>query len=219
MISIHNDMRSHGFATEDAPHTRIPGIWKKLNQLYELDALDERENQYAFSDEPEATDPDEAPNMPDFELPEDEFGELMWNKRFHREDSAAASSPAVMSVEDDKTMYHPGVGLLKDRPGSARSQKAETPAEATPTPKTAKTARSSRATAKSAKGTKGAKAGTNTPRNSKAPTASESAEEEEEDDEAEESSAESEEDSAPTTRRTNRGRAAQKPQPKRTRKR
>jgi MRG-binding protein len=217
MISIHNDMRSHGFATEDAPHTRIPGIWKKLNQLYELDALDERENQYAFSDEPEATDPDEAPNMPDFELPEDEFGELMWNKRFHREDSAAASSPAVMSIEDDKTMYHPGVGLLKDWPGSARSQKAETPAEATPTPKTA---RSSRATAKSAKGTKGAKPGTNTPRNSKAPTASESAEEEEaDDDEEEESSAESEEDSAPTTRRTNRGRAAQKPQPKRTRKR
>jgi MRG-binding protein len=219
MISIHNDMRSHGFATGDAPHTRIPGIWKKLNQLYELDALDERENQYAFSDEPEATDPDEAPNMPDFELPEDEFGELMWSKRFHREDSAAASSPASMSIEDDKHMYHPGVGLLKDRPGSARSQKAETPAEATPTPKTVKSARSSRATAKSAKGTKGAKAGTNTPRNSKAPTASESAEEEEDDNNEEESSAESEEDSAPTTRRTNRGRAAPKPQPKRTRKR
>jgi hypothetical protein len=74
MISIHNDMRSHGFATEDAPHTRIPGIWKKLNQLYELDALDERENQYAFSEDPDPSDRDDAANMPHFELPEDEFG-------------------------------------------------------------------------------------------------------------------------------------------------
>jgi MRG-binding protein len=216
MISIHNDMRSHGFATEDAPHTRIPGIWKKLNQLYELDALDERENQYAFSEDPEPTDPDEAANMPDFELPEDEFGHLMWQKRFHREDSAAASSPAVTSIEDDKNMYHPGLGLLKDRPGSARSQKAETPAEATPTPKNAKSTRASRATAKSAKASK---AGTNAPRTNKAQsTVSESAEDEEEEDEEDDSSAESEEGSAPTTRRTNRGRAP-KQQPKRTRKR
>lgn len=221
MISIHNDMRSHGFATEDAPHTRIPGIWKKLNQLYELEALDERENQYAFSDEPDPVDRDDAPNMPDFELPEDDFGELMWQKRFHREDSAAASSPAAMSIEDDKAMYHPGVGLLKERPGAASSQKAETPAEATPTPKTTKNTRASRATAKSAKSAKGA---AKPSRTSKAQsTVSESAEEEEDDeeeDEEEESTAESEEDSAPTTRRTNRGRTRQQaPATKRTRKR
>lgn len=222
MISIHNDMRSHGFATEDAPHTRIPGIWKKLNQLYELEALDERENQYAFSDEPDPVDRVDAAEIPDFELPEDDFGEMMWQKRFHREDSAAASSPAAMSVEDDKTMFHPGVGLLKERPGYASSQKAETPAEATPTPKNTKTTRSSRATAKGAKSAKGA---AKPSRASKAQsTVSESAEEEEdqeeEGDEEEESTAESEEDSAPTTRRTNRGRTRQQaPATKRTRKR
>jgi MRG-binding protein len=216
MISIHNDMRSHGFATEDAPHTRIPGIWRKLHQLYELDALDERENQYAFSEDPDPVDRDDASDMPEFELPEDEFGELMWHKRFHREESAAASSPAVMSIEDDKGLYHPGIGLLKDRPGSARSHKAETPAEATPTPKNTKTTRSSRATAKSGKGTK---AGANAAKAAKAQsTVSKSSEEDEEDDDEEESSAESEEDSAPTTRRTNRGRAKQQP-PKRARKR
>jgi MRG-binding protein len=214
MISIHNDMRSHGFATEDAPHTRIPGIWKKLNQLYELDALDERENQYAFSEDPDPIDRDDAATMPHFELPEDEFGELMWQKRFHREDSAAASSPASMPIEDEKALYHPGVGLLKDRPGSARSQKAETPAEATPTPKNPKTTRASRANAKTAKSTKG---GANASRTSKAQS-TESAEDEEEEDDEEESTAESEEDSAPTTRRTNRGRTRPTPA-KRTRKR
>jgi MRG-binding protein len=221
MISIHNDMRSHGFATEDAPHTRIPGIWRKLNQLYELDALDERENQYAFSEEPDPVDREEAANIPDFELPEDDFGELMWQKRFHRELSAAASSPAAMSIEDDKTLYHPGVGLLKDRPGkdrpgSARSQKAETPAEATPTPKNTKTTRASRANAKTTKGTRaGASATKGAKAQSTQSTVSESAEEEDEEDEDEESSAESEEDSAPTTRRTNRGRARQQQPAKR----
>ncbi|KAH7084279.1 chromatin modification-related protein EAF7-domain-containing protein [Paraphoma chrysanthemicola] len=215
MISIHNDMRSHGFATEDAPHTRIPGIWKKLDQLYALEALDERENQYAFSEDPDPLDRNDASSMPEFELPEDDFGELMWHKRFHREDSAAASSPAMIPTDDDKALYQPGLGLLKDLPGSARSQKAETPADATPTPRNAKSTRASRAQAKSAKG---AKAGASAAKASKAQSAaSESAEEEEEEEEEEESSAESEEESAPTTRRTNRARA--RPAPKRTRKR
>jgi MRG-binding protein len=215
MISIHNDMRSHGFATDDAPHTRIAGIWKKLNQLYELDALDVRENEYAFSEDPDPEDRDDAANMPDFELPEDEFGDLMWRKRFHREESAAASSPAMMSIEEDKALYHPGIGLLKGRLGSARSHKAETPAEATPTPKMPKSTRASRATAKGGKGTKAVPSAS---KGSKAQsTVSKSSEEEEDEDEEDNSSAESEEDNAPTTRRTNRGRTKQPP--KRTRKR
>ncbi|CBX99241.1 hypothetical protein IAQ61_000645 [Plenodomus lingam] len=216
MISIHIDMRSHGYATEDAPHTRIPGIWKKLHQLYDLDTLDAREIEFAFSDDPDPADPEEAGAIPDFELPEDEFGEMMWHKRFHREDSAAVSSPAQIPPEDDKKLYAPGIGLLKDLPDSQRSQQAESVAEATPTPKNPKSTRASRATAKNAKG---AKAASNAAKNSKPQsTVSESAAEEEDDEEEEEeSSAESAEDHAPTTRRTNRGRA--KPAPKRTRKR
>ncbi|KAI8941707.1 hypothetical protein NX059_002915 [Plenodomus lindquistii] len=215
MISIHNDMRSHGYATEDAPHTRIPGIWKKLHELYDLDTLDAREIEFAFSEDPDPVDPEEAAGIPEFELPEDEFGDLMWHKRFHREDSAAASSPAQIPTEDDKALYAPGIGLLKDLPNSQRSQKAESVAEATPTPKNAKSTRTSRGTAKSGKG---AKAASNAAKNTKAQsTVSESAEEEDDDDDDEDSIAESEEDSAPTTRRTNRGRP--KPAPKRTRKR
>lgn len=215
MISIHNDMRSHGYATEDAPHTRIPGIWKKLHQLYDLDALDTRENEFAFSDDADPDDPEEAVTIPDFELPEDEFGQMMWHQRFHREDSAAASSPAQIPTEDDKLLYAPGIGLLKDLPNSTRSQKAESVAEATPTPRNTKSTRASRTAAKSGKG---AKSAASTAKNSKAQsTVSESAEEEEEDDDEEESTAESEEDSAPTTRRTNRTKP--KPAPKRTRKR
>ncbi|KAJ4364709.1 hypothetical protein N0V83_009306 [Neocucurbitaria cava] len=219
MSSIHNDMRSHGFATEDAPHTRIPGIWKKLHQLYDLDTLDSRENEFAFSEDPDPVDPEEAATIPDFELPEDDYGELMWHKRFHSEGSASASSPPTIPTEDDKALYAPGIGLLKDLPESAaRSRKAESAEDATPTPRNPKNMRASRASAKV--GGKGTKTGTaaSTAKNSKAQsTVSESAEEDEEDADEEESTAASEEDNAPSTRRTNRSRT--KPAPKRTRKR
>jgi MRG-binding protein len=213
MICIHIDMRSHGFASDDAPHTRIPGVWKKLSTEFDLDALDTRENEYAFSEDPDPTNPKEAVKIPDFELPEDEFGELMWNTRFHREASAAASSPPLTPVDEYKDLYAPGIGLLKDLPDGIHSQKAESVAEATPTQKNAKSTRAGRA--KSGKGTK---AGASAAKNSKPQsTVSESAEEEEEDDDDAQSSVESEEDSAPTTRRTNR--AKPKSAPKRTRKR
>ena len=206
-------MRSHGYATEDAPHTRIPGVWKKLHQLYDLDALDTRENEFAFSEDPDPTDPEEAVNLPEFELPEDEFGGMMWQKRFHREESAVASSPAEIPAENDKALYAPGIGLLKDLPDGARSLKAESVAETTPTPRNAKSTRASRTATKAGKASKPAVAA----KNSKVQSpASESAEEEEEEDE-EESSAESQEDTAPAPRRTNRGKT--KPAPKRTRKR
>ena len=219
MISIHNDMRSHGFASDDAPHTRIPGIWRKLHELYDLETLDTRENEFAFSEDPDPLDPKEAVNIPDFELPEDDFGELMWHKRFHSEDSSAASSPPTIPTEDDKALYAPGIGLLKNLPDSLRARKAESVEEATPTPKNIKSTRASRATATAtAKSGKGTKAGTSAAKNSKAQSiVSESAEEEDEGDDDEESSVESEEDSAPPARRTNRSRA--RPAPKRTRKR
>jgi hypothetical protein len=42
MVAISEFMKSQGYAPSDAEHTRIPGIWKKLGNLYNLPALDER---------------------------------------------------------------------------------------------------------------------------------------------------------------------------------
>lgn len=217
MISIHNDMTSHGFATEKAPHTRIPGIWKKLDQLYDLETLDARENEFAFSDQPDPLRPAEAEALPDFELPEDEFGEMMWQSRFRDSESSEASSPPMIPVDDEKALYTPGFGLLKDLPDGVHSHKAESVAEATPPPK-----KSTRASRSTVKGGKGAKAGATAAKNSKAQSAVSDSEEEENDEDnddesSSESSQEEEEDSAPTTRRTNRAKA--KPVPRRTRKR
>ena len=42
MIALSQHLRNHGFNPAKEPHTRIPGIWKKLGSLYNLEALDER---------------------------------------------------------------------------------------------------------------------------------------------------------------------------------
>ncbi|KAF3039875.1 hypothetical protein E8E12_002277 [Didymella heteroderae] len=216
MISIHNDMTSHGFATERVPHTRIPGIWKKLDQLYDLETLDAREDEFALNAAVERG----GDATPEFELPEDEFGELMWQSRFRDAESSEASSPPIMPIEDEKALYVPGMGLLSDLPDGVRSHREESVAESTPPPK-----KSTRASRSAGRNGKGAKAGA-TAKNSKAQSTvsdSEEEDEENEDDDQDESSSESEdeeeeEDSAPTTRRTNR--AKPKPAaPRRTRKR
>ncbi|KAF2639610.1 CT20-domain-containing protein [Massarina eburnea CBS 473.64] len=219
MISIHADMRSHGFAADDAAHTRIPGIWRKLDTLYDLRALDERENAYAFSEEADPLDPSETAHVPEFELPEYDFGDMMWRRRFHSPDSAASSSPPLIPIEDDKALFVPDIGLLKDLPDGVLSQKAESVAEATPTPKKPKTTRSGRAavTNKTSR-SKGQAQGP--AKSSKA----QSADEEEDDDEDEdvdddESSDASEEDTAPSTRRTVRATGRSRTATKRTRKR
>lgn len=217
MISIHNDMTSHGFASEKAPHTRIPGIWKKLDQLYDLETLDARENEHIFEGSADPTNREEAESLPDFELPEDDFGEMMWESRFDEGGSSAASSPPMVPVEDQKSLYMPGLGLLNEMPNRVFQNKVESVAEATPPPK--KSTRASRSAVKTGKSAKGAAAAKN---NKAQSTISDSEEDEEnEEDDEDESSSESEEeeeeDSAPTTRRTNRTKA--KPAPRRGRKR
>jgi hypothetical protein len=42
MLAISEHMRTHGYAPANEQHTRLPGIWKKMGTLYNLDGLDER---------------------------------------------------------------------------------------------------------------------------------------------------------------------------------
>lgn len=42
MLAISDYMKSQGYAPANEQHTRIPGIWKKLNSLYNLEGLGER---------------------------------------------------------------------------------------------------------------------------------------------------------------------------------
>ena len=217
MISIHADLRSHGFAADDVPHTRIPAIWSKVSSLYDLRALDEREDAYAFGDDSDPLDPDEPPpDVPDFDLPEDEFGDMIWERRFHAPGSEPSSSPPLLAADDEKLLYVPDMGLLKDQPDGILSQLVESAAEATSTTKRGKNTRATKGAAKGAKAGRGQAA-----KNTKPPSAVSNStdEDEEDDDDQDDSSSESEEDTAPSTRRTNRNKGKAQPAPKRTRKR
>ncbi|KAK7611596.1 chromatin modification-related protein EAF7-domain-containing protein [Phyllosticta paracitricarpa] len=108
-------------------HTRIPGIWKKLRELYDLDALDERENAHALAqwpdvveraglegDAPPAGDDAEghagrepgggdvagadADGGPWFHLPADDFAQLMWDRRIATTAAEEESSSAAAAA-------------------------------------------------------------------------------------------------------------------------
>jgi MRG-binding protein len=127
MISIANALQSHGYSynSSSGPHTRIPGIWAKLHSLYDLDALDERENRHAgditpdpLSTNDEQMEEDGSENgsgWTEFTLDEDEYGELMWEKRFDRHGSGGRQSRRDSSPEIieglNRTRPVPGVHL------------------------------------------------------------------------------------------------------------
>jgi len=46
MLAIADYLKSQGYGASTADHMRIPGIWKKLGTLYNLEALDERVIQF-----------------------------------------------------------------------------------------------------------------------------------------------------------------------------
>jgi len=115
MLAISNALSSHGFTSASTPHTRIPGIWAKLDSLYDLAALDERENSHAgiLSSPMSSPDPDAAADeIRDdtwnhvFELPDDEYGDMMWERRFPAKgDQSTESSPGL------------GVNFTRQEPG------------------------------------------------------------------------------------------------------
>ncbi|KAJ5793818.1 hypothetical protein N7457_000417 [Penicillium paradoxum] len=85
MLAISDYLKSQGYAPSTAEHMRIPGIWKKLGSLYNLEALDEREDSLIA----DVTEDDEGSSEMycPFELPYDEYGDMMFERRLAMEGS------------------------------------------------------------------------------------------------------------------------------------
>ncbi|KAB5572110.1 chromatin modification-related protein EAF7-domain-containing protein [Coniochaeta sp. 2T2.1] len=98
--AISEHLRNHGFDPDFLPHTRIPGIWEKLRTYYNLEAIDEVEN---------TIDTIEDPNFDrrflDFDLPWDDFGDLILERRL-APDSEPRSSPAHFDAEEEVHETH-----------------------------------------------------------------------------------------------------------------
>ncbi|KAI1348707.1 chromatin modification-related protein EAF7-domain-containing protein [Xylaria sp. FL0043] len=77
IIAISEHLRNHGFDPDVETHTRIPGIWTKLRQFFDMEMIDERDNSFDYV---KSLGGDEAPEeiYKDFDLPPDTFHDLMW---------------------------------------------------------------------------------------------------------------------------------------------
>ncbi|KIW24985.1 uncharacterized protein PV07_10661 [Cladophialophora immunda] len=128
MIAIRDHLLSSGAIDPEDSHTSIAGIWRKLASLYDLEKLDEREDSIIFDGSGVGsasveTDGgsgggggrggDESRSVSsakggeywrEFELPRDEFEEMLWERRLAPEASAESSpltqppSPDVVSA-------------------------------------------------------------------------------------------------------------------------
>ncbi|KAL2159834.1 hypothetical protein VTH06DRAFT_1967 [Thermothelomyces fergusii] len=149
MLAISEHLRNHGFDPESCPHTRIPGIWAKLEEFYNLEAIDERENNM---------DPPEEEGQPrryhDFRLPWDEYGELMM-ERARADPSEAPTSPAQWDPnappgESKKRKRGAAEPTTRARSSTVEDTENETPA-ASPTRKPGRGARNARRTSSKAR--------------------------------------------------------------------
>jgi DASH complex subunit ASK1 len=186
MIAISEHLRNHGFDPDFLPHTRIPGIWAKLRTYYNMEAIDERENNIDYID-----DENFDRRFLDFDLPFAEFGEEILS-RARADPSEAPTSPAQWEPEDEQpsgkkrkrgtdTPAMSSSAGPKTRDSTVDDTEGETPVRS-PAPRTARGARSSKRAASKARKAKEESAEVEA-----------SGEEEEEDDDEEEEEEEEEE--------------------------
>lgn len=100
MIALSQYLHNHGYDISKNDHLRVPGIWKKLDKLYNLEILDDRENAFIYASSPDNEQYDQ-PYCP-FSLPRDEYAEMMFNKRLAPTESPSPSRtslpPSVVST-------------------------------------------------------------------------------------------------------------------------
>ncbi|PGH11118.1 hypothetical protein AJ79_05063 [Helicocarpus griseus UAMH5409] len=152
MLAISDHLTSQGYAAPNDQHTRIPGIWKKLGTLYNLTALDEREASFA-TDGSGDSEPAQEPYCP-FELPYDEFGEMMFERRLAPE--GTSSPPMSLAGGSRRGSTVADTDEPRSSPAPSRGRRGTRSARAATTRGT----RSTRlhAEAENGKGQKGSKA-------------------------------------------------------------
>ncbi|KAI1817502.1 chromatin modification-related protein EAF7-domain-containing protein [Poronia punctata] len=159
-IAISEHLRNHGFDPDIETHTRIPGIWKKLREFYDMDMIDERDNSFDYV---RSLGGDEAPEeiYKDFELTPDDFHDLMWARAAATEnepdswsDSDADTKKSVRSKRkrgDDSASVAGSATAKTRRASTIDDTEGDTPAASSPVGKSARGARSQKRAAAKAK--------------------------------------------------------------------
>ena len=133
----------NGYIHPRAQHTKPEGIWRKLQSLYDLKALDEREDARQLSDlSEEASNEDEEDNESDiysvaenkihnedFALPDDDYAEAMWAQRFasetERKDESPPQLPELNMMDTPPVRFTPSFSV---EPSEAPTHSSARPA-------------------------------------------------------------------------------------------
>ncbi|KAF2837278.1 CT20-domain-containing protein [Patellaria atrata CBS 101060] len=220
MIAISQNLRSHGHSYPPNPspaladayeHMRISSIWHKLRQLYDLDALDERETSNFFLSQLEPIDTDEEDDYHPFSLPEDEFGDIMWERRLQENESIRSSPPTLPTLISLKDDPQPPSGWSKEEP-IGPGQEEEEPSKPSPPLKKGRAGRKGKDTTRSMR--------SKTTRANRDRSAEEDDQEEEDNDDAEDQNSENEaaseeEESTPARGTSNKFRGGRRGRPAR----
>ncbi|KAI0908183.1 chromatin modification-related protein EAF7-domain-containing protein [Ustulina deusta] len=136
IIAISEHLRNHGFDPDVETHTRIPGIWMKLRQFFDMEMIDERDNSFDYV---RSLGGDEAPEeiYKDFDLPPNDFHDLMWARA-----AADENEPDNWTDSDAEGENHTGATKKQTRKRK-RGDAATTDAASVAGSTTAKTRRSS----------------------------------------------------------------------------
>ncbi|KAI4227658.1 MAG: hypothetical protein LQ349_006675 [Xanthoria aureola] len=97
---------SHGYTPSEHEHTRISGIWKKLGGLYNLEALDDRENAFSRASSPDGEESEMSSHQ--FALPKDDYGKRMFDRRQAPEGSSSPPASTRPPSADSTSMAATG---------------------------------------------------------------------------------------------------------------
>ncbi|MCJ1370384.1 hypothetical protein MMC20_001597 [Loxospora ochrophaea] len=103
MIAISENLRNHGYTSPQDGHTRIPGIWEKLGSMYNLEALDAREDSFGEANSDDGSPPNDS--FFPFKLPEKDFGTMMFNKRLAPDGHSSPPSLAHQLSNDSSREF------------------------------------------------------------------------------------------------------------------
>lgn len=122
IIAIREHLLSQGVINAEDPHTTISGIWAKLSTLYDLSKLDEREDSVAdISDDPAKG----SAYFRDFELPHEDFEDLMWQKRLAPEGTQSPEwsrrGSTVADTDEPRSSPNPGGSTRSSVRGTGRT--------------------------------------------------------------------------------------------------
>ncbi|KAI0100839.1 chromatin modification-related protein EAF7-domain-containing protein [Nemania sp. FL0031] len=131
IIAISEHLRNHGFDPEVETHTRIPGIWRKLRQFFDMEMIDERDNSFDYV---RSLGGDEAPEeiYKDFGLPPPEFHDLMWARAAADENEPDnwSDTENTAAAADGESNVGTGAATRKKQTQTRKRKRGDTAADA-----------------------------------------------------------------------------------------